>query len=256
MRWKDLYGLCPRRRLLGRQFILGRRRFQLFELKLHLLQQPRLALRAGAVKLAPQLLDLELEMADERFRARQVRLSIGRFGAGTGELGLRLDAGGTLGNDHRMRGGKIGRERFAGGHGDDGITFVTVCKPKVLPDRGRSPRLLWVSPINAGQQVTELRRRDRHHAIRRRRPQKATAFQTLREQARALAIVPDHLQQVAAAAPKAKQMSAQRVAVQHLLHLERQARKALPHVGVPRGQPDPYAGRNGIIGAARSWPAP
>jgi hypothetical protein len=42
-----LYGLCPRRRLFGREFILGHRRFELFELKLHLLQQPRLALYLG-----------------------------------------------------------------------------------------------------------------------------------------------------------------------------------------------------------------
>src|SRR6516225_4114241 len=40
-------------------------------------------------------------------------------------------------------------------------------------------------------------------------------------------------------------MSAQRVAAQHLLHLEGQARKALPQVGVPGGQPDSHAGRNG-----------
>ena len=61
----------------------------------------------------------------------------------------------------------------------------------------------------------------------------------LREQASTLAV-----EKVAAASPEAKQMSAQRVAAQHLLHLKGQARKALPHVGVPRGQPDPYAGRN------------
>jgi hypothetical protein len=75
-----LDGLCARRRLLGCHFILGCRRFQLFELKLHLLQQPRLALRAGAIELAPQLLDLELEMANERFRTRQIssRKVIGR----------------------------------------------------------------------------------------------------------------------------------------------------------------------------------
>ena len=71
-----------RRRLLGRQFVLGRGRLQLFELQLHLLQQPRLALRAAAVKLAPQLLDLQLEMGDQRFGAGQVRLGIGRFGLG------------------------------------------------------------------------------------------------------------------------------------------------------------------------------
>jgi hypothetical protein len=62
---------------------------------------------------------------------------------------------------------------------------------------------------------------------------------------RTLAVVPDNLQQIAAAAPEAKQMSAQRVATQNLLHLERQARKALPHVGVSRGQPHPHAGRDG-----------
>jgi len=89
----------PGHGFLGQKLILGRGRFQLFELKLHLLQQPRLALRAGAVKLAPQLLDLELEVADECFRARQVRLGIGRFGTGIGELGLRLSAGGALGLD-------------------------------------------------------------------------------------------------------------------------------------------------------------
>jgi hypothetical protein len=39
-------------------------------------------------------------------------------------------------------------------------------------------------------------------------------------------------------------MSAQRVAAQNLLHLERQAGKTLPHVGVPRGQAHPHADRN------------
>ena len=57
------------RRCLGRQFVLGRCRLQLLQLKLHLLEEPRLALRAAAIELAPQLLDLELEMGDQRFRA-------------------------------------------------------------------------------------------------------------------------------------------------------------------------------------------
>ena len=123
---EGLDGLRPRRRLLGRQLIFGRRRLQLFELKLHLLQQPRLALRAAAVKLAAQLLDLELEMADQRFRARQVRLGVGRLGLGARRFGLRtcrcslrarrcrlrFQARGALGKDHRMRGSKIGGERF------------------------------------------------------------------------------------------------------------------------------------------------
>jgi hypothetical protein len=144
-----------------------------------------------------------------------------------------------------MRSGKISGKRFAGGHANDGITSVIIRKAKALSHRCRPPRLLRVSPIDAGQKITQLGRRDRHHAIRRRRPQKATVLQTLHEQARTLAVVPDHLQKVAATSPEAKQMSTQRVAAQHLLHLERQAGEALPHVGVPRGQPDPHAGRNG-----------
>src|SRR5262249_33768943 len=47
----------PRHRLLGRKLVLRRRRLELHELKLYLLQEPRLTLRTRAVKLAPQLLD-------------------------------------------------------------------------------------------------------------------------------------------------------------------------------------------------------
>ena len=43
----------PGRGFLGQKLILGRGCLQLFELKLHLLQEPRLALRADAVKRAP-----------------------------------------------------------------------------------------------------------------------------------------------------------------------------------------------------------
>src|SRR5436190_23115529 len=56
--------------------------------------------------------------------------------------------------------------------------------------------------------------------------------------------MPDHLQKIAAASTKAKQLSAQRIAPQYLLHLQRQARKALPHIGVTGGQPYPHAARN------------
>ena len=55
--------------------------------------------------------------------------------------------------------------------------------------------------------------------------------------------MPDHLQQIAAAPTKAKQMSAQRIAPQHLLHQQRQTRKALPHIGVTGRQPYPHAAR-------------
>ena len=47
-----------------------------------------------------------------------------------------------------------------------------------------------------------MRNADRDNAVRQRWPQKAATLQPLREQARALAVMPNDLDQVAAAAPK------------------------------------------------------
>jgi len=83
-------------------------------------------------------------MADQRFGAREVR--------------YRLQARSALGEDHRMRGGKIGGERFKGGHTVNGITSIAIRKLKASADRCGAARLLWVSPVDAGQQISELRR--------------------------------------------------------------------------------------------------
>src|SRR4029077_9043535 len=103
---------------------------------------------------------------------------------------------------------------------EDGIISIAIRKPKASSDRGWPPRLLWVSPVDARQKVTELRRRDRHQAVGRAWPQEAASLQALGEQARPLAVMPDHLQQIAATTTKAKQMTAQWVAMQNLLHLK------------------------------------
>src|SRR5260370_39144534 len=55
--------------------------------------------------------------------------------------------------------------------------------------------------------------------------------------------MPDHLERVAASAPEAEQMAAQRITLEHLLHQERKAGEALPHVGMARGKPHPHPGR-------------
>jgi hypothetical protein len=102
---------------LSCQFIFGRSCFQLLKLKLHLLQQPSLALRAAAVNLTTQLLDLELEVADQR------GLSLGAR-----RNRLRFQPCGALGKDHRMCCGKVSRERFGSGHVNDGITSITIRK--------------------------------------------------------------------------------------------------------------------------------
>src|SRR5215217_3527548 len=87
---------------------------------------------------------------------------------------------------------------------------VEESKDKTSPDRGWSPGLLRMTPVDAFQQVTELCGRDRHRAVGGRRPQKASSLEALGEQARALAIMPDDLQQIAPAATKDKQMATHR----------------------------------------------
>ena len=62
-------GLVLRCRLFSRQRILGCCCFQLFELQLQLIDQPRTALGGDAVFVAPQLGDLQLQLLDHRFRA-------------------------------------------------------------------------------------------------------------------------------------------------------------------------------------------
>ena len=114
---------------------------------------------------------------------------------------------------------------------------------KTSSHRCRTPRFLWVSPVYSRQKAPELRGGDCHNPVGRTWPQKTPSFQTLREQARALAIVPDYFQKVAAPPAKAKQMTAQRIAVKNFLNLERQARKASPHIGVAGRQPNPNAAR-------------
>jgi hypothetical protein len=95
------------RGFLGQKLIFRRSCLKLFELQLHLLQEPRFALRANAVKRPAQLFDLEPQMSDRRLRAGARRLG----------PSLREKAGGALGEDHRVSGGKIGRKSVKGrGH--------------------------------------------------------------------------------------------------------------------------------------------
>jgi hypothetical protein len=74
--------LCRLRRGgLGLQVVLCGIGFEVFELELHLLEQATGAFGAGAVLLALQLGDLQLEMGDHRFGGALPS-------AGIGELGL------------------------------------------------------------------------------------------------------------------------------------------------------------------------
>ena len=68
------------RGVLGGEFVLGGGALELLELQLHLIEQPRGALRARAVEIALQLLDLQLLVRDQR-------LVVGLLGANDGEFG-------------------------------------------------------------------------------------------------------------------------------------------------------------------------
>src|SRR5512146_798937 len=119
-----------------------------------------------------------------------------------------------------------------------------ICKPKSSASRRRTPGFLRHSPINALEQIAQLRRRDRHRPIGRRRPQKPPSLEPFREQAHPLAVVPKAFDEIAAATAKDEQMAAMRIAIQRLLHHQRKAVEPLAHIGVARRQPHSYARRD------------
>src|SRR5262245_26155085 len=84
------------------------------------------------------------------------------------------------------------------------IIFADNHNTKTSSHRSWTPGVLRISAIDAGQQIAELRGRDRHGSVRRARPQETAPFQSFRKQACALAVMPNHLQEIAPAAPKAE----------------------------------------------------
>src|SRR5271154_3494464 len=84
-----------------------------------------------------------------------------------------------------------------------------------------TPGLLWHPPVDAFEQITKLRGRDGHRTISRRRPQEVTTFQPLGEQAHALSIMPQDLDQTAAPATECEQMPAVWIALERLLYQQR-----------------------------------
>src|ERR1700745_4102426 len=106
------------------------------------------------------------------------------------------------------------------------------------------PSVLRQPPVDAFEQIGELRRRHRYCPIRLRWPDEAAALQALGEQAHTLSIMPKHLDQRAAPAAEHKQVAIMRVALERLLYQQRQAVEALAHVGVAGRQPHPRSARD------------
>src|SRR5215213_7630973 len=115
--------------------------------------------------------------------------------------------------------------------------------------RLRSPRVLRQTPIDAFQQIAQLRRRECHCSIgivlrERRRPHKVATLQSLRKQTHALSIVPNHFYQSATPSKKNKEMSTVRITLERLLHQKRQAVETTAHIRVAGRQPDLCAARH------------
>jgi hypothetical protein len=90
-----------------------------------------------------------------------------------------------------------------------------------------------------------LRNANRDNAVSQRWPQKAAALQPLREQTRALAVMPNDLDQVAAAAPKNLEITSVRIPLQALLNQTRKARESAAHIGMASCKPHPHIARYG-----------
>jgi len=84
--------------------------------------------------------------------------------------------------------------------GCDGAGGWVIASQERQESFSRSPRLLRHPPVDPFQQISQLRRRDGHRSIRRRGPDEASALQPFGEQAHALAVVPENLDQRAAPA--------------------------------------------------------
>src|SRR5664280_1382108 len=102
----------------------------------------------------------------------------------------------------------------------------------------------FVGIRNPGQQIAQLRRRDRYRFTGNRWPDEPSSLESFGKQACSLAIVPNDLQKIAAFAPEAEETAAHGVALEHFLHAQSQARKATPHVGMARRQPHSHPRRD------------
>src|SRR5258706_7581363 len=91
--------------------------------------------------------------------------------------------------------------------------------------------------------MPDLPRGEREAPGGRRGQEEGAASKPLGEQAHAWAVVPKNFDQPAAPAAKHEKLPAVRIALELLLHQERQAIEAPPHVGGARRQPHPDAGR-------------
>src|SRR5437762_2514810 len=96
-------------------------------------------------------------------------------------------------------------------------------------------------PVDPFEQHRKLCRRERYSSAGRLGPYEPASFQPLRQQAQAITVEPQHLHHVAATATKDKDMTRQRLLLEHALYLSAQAMKAAAHIGYACRNPDARA---------------
>ena len=103
----------------------------------------------------------------------------------------------------------------------------------------RTPCFLRIPPVYSKQQIRQLRSRDCNSATFRRRPDQLATLEPFCEQATPLAVMPDQFYKIAPPPSEAKQMTAERIMLQDLLHPKCQRRKPTRHVRISCGNPNP-----------------
>lgn len=110
----------------------------------------------------------------------------------------------------------------------------------------------WSVPVYRLEQHGELRLADQHLPLCRRGPHEASLLEAFAEQAGALAIPPDDLDQIAPSAAEHEQMAAEGILFEHLLGKRAETVIALAHIGDPGREPDARPRRNRDHAAFRS----
>src|SRR3989344_4295681 len=115
-------------------------------------------------------------------------------------------------------------------------------RPTILPRLSgarRTPAVLGVTPVDALEHVAQLGARQGQSAALSRRPDEPASIKPLGIERQPKPVMPEDLHQAAAAATEHEQITPMRIALEVLLHLQRQPRHPLAHVGVAGGGPNP-----------------
>src|SRR4051794_17831338 len=144
---------------------------------------------------------------------------IGDTGQDVGEPSLWIDVVEATGRDHRQHDG-----------GTVGTTLATGEGPVPPSQCDASQGALSAIIGQADPAIVEW-------------PDEPSSLEPFCKKACSLAIVPNHLQKIAAFAPEAEKTTAHSIVLEHFLHAQSQGRKATPHVRMARRQPHSHARR-------------